>query len=179
MKPPEIAIAAAIKPQLSETPCCLSRLLGEENAISGRGDLALDDPTGSWGREMLAAGALLSVFRGCLVHDRFLLGLLRDLSIRAAGEGHGADRAEATSAELQNFAPRGLLAVVFHGSSLVLKLLVFLGRFPVLIDVSPSIRERGFSHESPLAQATLPHCQLLVSLFCISHWRVAATVSDI
>jgi hypothetical protein len=62
---------------------------------------------------------------------------------------------------------------------LILKLLVFLGRFPVLIDLSPSIRERGFSHKSALAHVILPHLQLLVSLFCISHWRVAATVFDI
>jgi hypothetical protein len=62
---------------------------------------------------------------------------------------------------------------------LILKLLVFLGRFPVLIDRSPSIRKRGFSHMNALAQVTLPHRQVLVSLFCISHWRVAATVFDI
>jgi hypothetical protein len=60
---------------------------------------------------------------------------------------------------------------------LILKLLVFLGRFPVLVDMSPSIRKRGFSHKNALAQVTLPHRQLLV--FCISHWRVAATVFDI
>ena len=129
---------------------------------------------------MLAAAALLAVFWGLLVHDRFLRGLLRDLlCIRAAGYAHRADSAEAISAELQNFAPRGFLAVVFHGSSLILKLLVFLGRFPVLIDLSPSIREQGFSHKGALAQVDLPHRQLLVSLFCISHWRVAATVFDI
>ena len=176
-----IAIAAAIKPQLSENPAGLSRLLGEENAISGGVDLAVNNPARRGGLEMLAAVALLAVFRGLLVHDRFLRGLLCHLalSIRAAGDAHCADSAEAISAELENFAPRGLLAVVFHGSSLILKLLVFLGRFPVLIDMSPSIRERGFRHKNALAQVALPHRQLLVSLFCISHWREAATVFDI
>lgn len=132
---------------------CLSRLFGEKNAISFGVNLAVNNPAGGGGLEMLAQVALLSVFRRLLVHDRFLRRLLRHLalSISAAGDAHSADRAEAESAELQNVTPRGLLAVVFHGSSLIPKLLVVLGRFPVLIGRSPLIRERGGSHENTLA----------------------------
>ncbi len=83
---------------------------------------------------MLAATALLSVFRGLLVHDRFLLGFRGYLRIRAAGDSDRAQSAEGVCAERKNFAPRtaaGLLGVVFHGVVLILRLLVF-GRFPVL-----------------------------------------------
>jgi len=118
---------------------------------------------------MLAASALLAIFWGLLIHDRFLRSLLSDLSIRAAGDAHSADRAQAVSAKLENFTPRGLLAVIFHGSSLILKLLVFLGRFPVLVDRSPSIRKRGGGRESAPAQRGLATLQPLVSLFCISN----------
>ncbi len=125
---------------------------------------------------MQAAAALLAVFRGYLVHDRFLLGLFRDLSIRAAGKAQSADRAQAVSAKLQNVSPRCLLAIVFHGVVLVLRLLVFLGRFPVLVEVTTHKPAATEIRSSRLGRRVATAGKFVLPFW---NWRVAATECDI